>query len=58
MHFRMDAFIARVINENRAQSDLVKDFEHRGRGVGEKICKDRLGEGEVEIRDFQRFRVV
>ena len=54
----MDAFIARVINENRAQSDLVKDFEHRGRGVSEKICKDRLGEGEVEIRDFQRFRVV
>lgn len=41
--FGMNTGIAREIDKNGAQRNFVKYFEHRGRGVGQKVCQYSLG---------------
>jgi hypothetical protein len=52
VHFRVDALVVRIIHENCSKSNLVKDGEHSGRGVGKKVSKYGFGQREVEVRDF------
>jgi hypothetical protein len=40
MDLRMDARIAREVNENSTQSYLVKNFKHSGGRVGKEICQN------------------
>jgi hypothetical protein len=43
VHLRVDTLIVGIVHENRGQSDLVKNCEHCGRRVCEKVGEDGFG---------------
>jgi hypothetical protein len=49
MHFVMDAFVRREIDEDCVEGDFIEDFEHSGRRVGKKVSQNGLGKSKMEI---------
>jgi hypothetical protein len=39
----VDSLVGGVVHEDSFERHFVKDGEHSGRGVGEKVCEDRFG---------------
>jgi len=53
----MNPFVRRVIEEDGFERDVVEYLKHRLRRVGEKVGEDGFRVGQVEVRDFEGFRV-
>ena len=43
MYFGVYALVVGILNEDHGEGDLIKDGEHCGGRVGEKVGKDRFG---------------
>lgn len=53
----MDAIVRWIVQEDGVEGDRVKERQHGLRRVGEEICEDGSGIGQVNVRDFERLGV-
>jgi hypothetical protein len=53
----VDPVVRRVVQQNSIEGNFVEECEHWLRRVCQKVCEDRTRVGQVNVRDFERFRV-
>lgn len=57
MDFGVDTLVGGVVEKDGFESDDVKYGEHGYWTVREEVGEDRLRNGEVKVRNFQRLGV-